>query len=260
MGGSRGHQRGDGGLHLRAVDRELRAAPRLRPVHSPEVGGEPRSLRGGAPQRAAQQALIVLWGGVIPALLAGLALRYLVPRAATVGLPGMVTVLGHRFGTYFAVALFFLFRALVGHWRYWMPGGRYASALPAQLVSREKNGDRLAKWADDAALYEQLRSGSLRRRLERTLDARAKAELDRHLVEMREGLEAGDADRTSAARRAAEELAAPSRAWKRRREALGLLASVGLTGVAVLLLRARVVEPYQVQSTSMLPTLEQDDH
>src|SRR5580698_10201617 len=104
MGGSRGHQRGDGGLHLRAVDRELRAAPRLRPVHSPEVGGEPRSLRGGAPQRAAQQALIVLWGGVIPALLAGLALRYLVPRAATVGLPGMVTVLGHRFGTYFARA------------------------------------------------------------------------------------------------------------------------------------------------------------
>jgi signal peptidase I len=76
---------------------------------------------------------------------------------------------------------------------------------------------------------------------------------------MRGGLEEGDRVRTVDARRAIEALAAPGLARMRRREGLGLLASVVSSVAAMFLLRACVVEQYQVLSTSMLPTFEQDD-
>ncbi len=202
---------------------------------------------------------MALWLGVIPALLAGVVSRYLVPGAAAAGLPGVVTALWHRFGLYFGIGLFFVFSGLVRYWRYWVPGGRYATALPAHLVAQERDGRRLATWAANATLYDQLGSRVLRQRLRRTLDSEKNAEFDRLVTKMCAGLEEGDAARTQEARYAIKVLAAPALAWRRRRDGFGWFATVVLSVATMLLLRARVVEQYQVFSTSMLPTFEQDD-
>jgi signal peptidase I len=228
-------------------------------VQPAEVAGEFRSIRGSSVEAFAQRALVALWVGIIPALAAGLALRYLVPRAAPGGFPAIVALAGHRFGPYLAIGLFLFFSFLARHWRYWLPGGRFASALPAHLPTRGARGHRLAAWAADAAFYEQFRSPAVPQAIRSGLSAVDGAELARHLAGMREALERGDLERTLEERRAVERLARPVLAARRRRERLGLAAAVAATGVALLLLRARVVEPYQVTSTSMLPTLEQED-
>jgi len=216
------------------------------------------SLRGGLWQSAAQRAIGALWVGVVPALLAGLVLRYLVPPMGA-GLQGIVSVLGHRFGVYFVVALYFVFTLLARYWRFRVPGGRYASALPAHLVPGERNADRLARWADDAQTYERLRSPAMRVRLASRLGSEKVSEVDGHLAALREGLLTGDVQRADDARRAVERLAAPVLAERRRREALGLVLAVVAAAGATLAVRARVVHPYQVMSASMLPTLEPGD-
>jgi hypothetical protein len=210
-------------------------------VQPPEVDRDFPSLRDGPLQEALQRSLAVLWVGVIPALLAGLVLRYFVPQAASAGFPAAVSELGHRFALYFGVGLFFLFVALMRYWRFWVPGGRYASVLPAHLVPHEKSASRLAAWADDAALYDLLRSRTMQRRLQRSLGGEERAEVDRRLGALRSGLEEGDAARAAEARRAVERVAGPVLAWRRRRESFALVATVALTGAAVLLVRGRVV-------------------
>jgi signal peptidase I len=204
-------------------------------------------------QIALQALLVGLWVGVIPALLAGLVLRYLVPPVGT-GALGIVVVLGHRFGLYFGVALYLLFTGLARYWRYRLPGGRYASTLPAQLVPDETDGERLAMWADHAALYAELRSDGMRRRLGGAL-----AELDEKLAAFRAALESGDLAAAGQARRALEAIAAPALAWHRRRETVRWVATIATAAVVAVLFRARVAEPYNVLSGSMLPTLEPDD-
>jgi signal peptidase I len=210
-------------------------------------------------QAAVQQVIVVLWAGVIPALSAALVLRYLVPPVG-VGFPGLVALLGHRFGLYFGVALFFVFTALLRYWRYWIPGGRYASALPAHVVPLENKGKRLAAWADAAALYEYLRRDDVGRRIERVLGGDTRGELDRQLVELRAGIETGDAPRAGLARDAVESVAAPVLGERRRRHAAGSLAiALVAAGVAVGV-RAKVAAPYEVVGLSMLPTLQPDDY
>jgi signal peptidase I len=210
-------------------------------------------------EAAVQQVIAVLWVGVIPALSAGLVLRYLVPPVG-VGFAGLVALLGHRFGLYLGVALFFVFTALVRYWRYWIPGGRYASALPAHVVPFENEGERLAEWADAAALYDSVRCDDAGRRIDRVLGSEKKGELDRQLLELRAGIETGNAPRARLARQAVESMAAPVLGERRRRHALGSLATVLVVAGIVVGVRAKVVAPYEVVGLSMLPTLEPDDY
>jgi signal peptidase I len=215
------------------------------------------SLRGGPWQRGTQSALQALWVGIIPTLLAALVFRLLVPPIAT-GPAGIVAQFFHRFWLPFGVGLFFLFSGMARYWRFRVPGGRYASRLPAHLVAGEKDPDRLAEWASAAALYELFVLSKMRQRLRRTPDEGSRTALGRQLDELRAGLETGDYGRANGAARAIEALAARGLASRRRSEALGVIAAVVVAVAAALGVRA-MVEPYRVLSGSMLPTLEQDD-
>jgi signal peptidase I len=216
------------------------------------------SLRGTAAERVAQHTLAALWLGILPALSAGLVLRYLVPDVGGAW-AGAVNVLGHRFGLYFGVALFLVFSALVRYWRYWLPGGRYCTRLPAHLVSGERDARRLAEWESHAELYERLRSRQLRSRLERTLGGQELGELYRWTTDLGAALEGGDARRALDARAAINSLAASALGWKRRRDAVSIVATAAACAAAMLAFRARVGEPYRVVGNSMLPTLEPAD-
>ncbi len=215
-------------------------------------------LRDGNARAVLQRTLEALWVSVVPAVLAGLVLRYLVPPTGP-GLMGLVGSLAHRGGLYFGAGLFLLFTALARYWRYRLPGGRYLSALPGQLVPGETDGDRLARWADHAALYERLRSPGMRRGLERTLDRERMTEFDGLLGELRAGLLAGDDAWVGEARRGVEASAARALARRRTRDALALLGMLAAAVGMALALRAYLAQSYRVLSTSMLPTLETDD-
>jgi signal peptidase I len=81
----------------------------------------------------AQAALTVLWAVVIPALLAVVALRFLVPRAVP-GLEkplGLIATVGHNFPVLLASALFVLLSLLARYWRPYLPGWRAKAAPPA---------------------------------------------------------------------------------------------------------------------------------
>jgi signal peptidase I len=220
--------------------------------------GPARSLRGSGLQLWMQRAVTLLWLTVVPALLAVLVMRFLIPPAGN-GFPGVVARIGHGFALPLGALLFFLFSAILRYWRFRMPGGRYASALPAHLVPREKDPEKLASWAADAALYEVLVSAAMRRRLERSLDPAQCAEVDFHLSELRAGLELGDAPR---ARMAACALASAARVplvAHRRREAVATAGAAAIAALAALGIRGWVAQPYRVLSSSMLPTFEPDD-
>jgi signal peptidase I len=75
----------------------------------------PDAVRGRLWLRARQGFVGAVGRVVLPAVGAGLVLRYLVPQVGS-GLPGVVAVLGHRYPLLFGVALFLLFSALVHYW------------------------------------------------------------------------------------------------------------------------------------------------
>ena len=227
---------------------------------TPDVSSAERSspVRGGRASRLIQRALRALWAGVVPALLALVALRFLVPPAGT-GPRGLVADLGERVPVLFGVALFFVFSAIARHWRFRIPGGRYASSLPAHLVPGEHDGERLAEWAARAALYEVATSPATRRALERGPEPEKIAEFDQGVLELHDALVVGDAPHADAAVRAIEASArGPLAARKRREWAVTMGAAVVAAGAAFGI-RARIAESYVVLSASMLPTLEPGD-
>jgi signal peptidase I len=203
-----------------------------------------------------QYGLIALWLGMIPALLTGLVLRFLVPWRGG-GVLGVVSMLGRQYPAYLAAALFLLFGALVRYWRYDWPGARYTLNLPPDVASGERARDRLAEWAGDVAIYEWLRSS--RTRLDRTLDREKRMEVERQLGELRVGVETRDIERTRTARAAIESIAAAVLVRYRRRRILTTVLTAPAVALGLLAVRARIAEPYRVLSTSMLPTLEPGD-
>ncbi len=199
-----------------------------------------------------------LWVGAIPALLAGVVIKSLVPPLGS-GLAGIVSRVGHAYPVPLGAACFLLFSLLARYWRFRIPGGRYASLLPAHWAPGERDGERLRAWAGAAALFDALTSQAMQRRLARTLDAPAKIELDGQLSDLGQSLESGDFERVQTAAASLRSLGAGALAQGRRREGLVTACALALTLGATLGLRARVVEPYQVLSSSMLPTLEAED-
>ncbi len=216
-----------------------------------------RSLRGPLWQRWVQRVLLALWTGIVPALLAALVFRYLVPAAAP-GPAGIFAQLAHRFWLPFAIGLFFVFSAMARYWRFRLPGGRYSSQLPAQLVAGENDPERLAEWASAASLYEVLVSPRMLRRIRRKSDDSARIELERQVGDLRAGLVAGDFAQARCAANAAESLVGGELAARRRQEVLGAVGGAVVAALAAVGVRT-VVEPYRVLSGSMLPTLEPDD-
>jgi signal peptidase I len=108
-------------------------------------------------------------------------------------------------------------------------------------------------------LYERLRTGSARRKLERTMSEAEKAPVDDQLARLCAGLEAGDVLVTRDASRALASAAAPVLAWRRQRDSIGFVATIAGAAAGAFALRACVAEPYVIKSSSMLPTLEISD-
>jgi signal peptidase I len=216
------------------------------------------SLRGRRTQRILQRSLITLWVGVVPALLAALALRFLVPPGGA-GAAGAVAWLGQKLPLGCGVALFFLFSTLARYWRFRIPGGRYASALPAHLATAERDAARLADLAASAAVYELAVSPAMQRTLERTVTAGDRRATDAALSDLRIALESGDSSAAAVAGAAVKSSARPAFDASRRREVGATLGAVALAAAAGCAFRARIAEPYEVMSASMLPTLQPGD-
>ncbi|MGO9833226.1 MAG: signal peptidase I [Polyangiaceae bacterium] len=195
---------------------------------------------------------------VIPALMAGLALKFLVPAAGT-GYAGWVARMGHLYPLESGAMLFLGFSALAHYWRFHIPGGRHVSALPPHWAPHERAPERLRAWAELAETYDVLWSPGTRKRLERTLNSDALGAFDRHLSTLASAIESADVDAARVAARGAGELAAPVRPALAWRQALRAAIALGGAVALALALRARVAGSYQVLSGSMLPTLEPAD-
>jgi signal peptidase I len=89
-------------------------------------------------ERVVRAALTGLWLGVIPALLAGLAIRYLLPPALThqKSALGSVARLASDLPITAAAVVFVLLVLLFHHWRFWLPGRRYLVGAPRLAPSR----------------------------------------------------------------------------------------------------------------------------
>ncbi len=220
---------------------------------SPRAGcGSPRI------ERVLQAILRALWVGAIPALLAGLVLKFLVPPPAA-GLPGLVATIGRRYPVPLGVALFFLFSIVARYWRFHLPGGRYASTVSARVAPEERDSARLRRWEVVVALHAAFAARSSRKRVSFTLGAAGLSDFDRRFAELELGLETSDLERASRAAKQLESLDAAGLARRQRHEALATAGAVTLAAAAVLGVRATLFESYQVLSSSMLPTLEIDD-
>jgi signal peptidase I len=203
---------------------------------------------------AAQAVLQALWVGVIPALLAALCVRYLVPLSGQ-GFRGLVAIFGHRHPVPLGVALFLLFTLLARYWRFRVPGGRYASSLPAHWVPSERDAQRLAEWATIATLARAVSSSGFGRRL----DDAGRIELKGRLEELGSALAIGDLEAARAVVASIHRMAAPALSAVRHRETATTLGAVALAAALAFGLRAWVAQSYRVVSNSMIPTFESDD-
>jgi hypothetical protein len=107
-----------------------------------------------------RQILAGLWFAVIPALYSALALRYIVPHSSSAtGFEGAVSKFAREHTLLCALLLFLVGTALIRYWRALLPGGRYLSSLPAELVERVprrrvqacEEAHALLNWLDTAA-------------------------------------------------------------------------------------------------------------
>jgi signal peptidase I len=77
---------------------------------------------------------------MLPAVLAVLVLRFLVPPVGT-GFPGVISTVAGRFPLPFGVALFVLFSALAHHWRAHLPGAVRAWVIPVAAPKKTAGGE-----------------------------------------------------------------------------------------------------------------------
>src|SRR5215831_5928227 len=87
-------------------------------------------------ERAAAAVLSLAWFAVLPALLAGAALRWLVPPVVT-GTNEVINDLvrlGQEQPVVLGVGLFLLFAALARYWRFSLPGARYLTSAPVSIA------------------------------------------------------------------------------------------------------------------------------
>jgi signal peptidase I len=102
--------------------------------HASSSGGS-RSATPNRWQSGARAALAALWFAIIPALLALLAVRDLVPTVVpgNHGVAKDAVLLSQEYPVPVAIGLVLLFAAVTRYWRFSLPGGRYLSE-PAPLV------------------------------------------------------------------------------------------------------------------------------
>ena len=208
-------------------------------------------------RRPIQVVLRALWVGVIPALLAALALKFLVPFPGP-GFAGALGKLARSVPIPFGVVLFFAFTLMARYWMFRIPGGRYASTLPAHVAPNEADAGRLADWADVAALSAELASGAARRHLAK-LEVAERTDVQRAIEDLGRAIDEGRLEDARALAAAARTRAAAFLAARRARETWITVGAVAAAAAVALGVRATLVESYRVESASMVPNFEPDD-
>ncbi len=202
--------------------------------------------------------LSALWLVVIPLLLSANALRYLVPHAiAAPGLDGAFARVGRSHTLLLFLALFLVFAALIRYWRAFLPGGRYLSTLPLELVDRAppsfvrecERASALLRWFD----------GKLGVRFAAALVGERREELARARGQLRSALDAGDWDRVEPARVELAKLTAGAEQHGDVRSNLAFAASLVVAALLAIALRATLFQNYEVNGSSMLPGLAAGD-
>jgi signal peptidase I len=207
----------------------------------------------------AQALLRALCFAVIPALLAGLTIRYLVPDPANSdGWLNVVAVAFNRFPIPSALGLFLLFATLVRYWLPRAPGGRYATALPVRIAACVAGRD-LRAYVEAAAILRLLDKGAVRRNLAKTLPPEQNLALGQQLAELAGALVSDDVERVTRLASALRATATTRLAARQRRDTVVLVFGLTMAGGAALVLRTVFVETYQVLSGSMLPSLRAGD-
>jgi signal peptidase I len=194
----------------------------------------------------------------IPALLAGLTIRYLAPEPATSdGWQNVVAIAFNRFPVPCALGLFLSFALLLRYWLPRVPGGRFASTLPVRIVTYAEHRD-LRTYAE-AALLHRLLSRSLGRDLQKASSDAQRGLLRDHLDRLATALESHDASRVARIASELRTMAAARLAARQRRDTFLLFVGLTTAGATAFILRMIVVETYQVLSGSMLPALRAGD-
>ena len=205
-------------------------------------------------QRALRSILRGLWFVVIPFLLSGLVMRYLVPHALTApGFEGAFAELAQEHALWLALLWFLLLVGLIRYWQTWLPGGRYLCSLPADLVARVPRR-RIAACESASASLAALDRRRAAAELG-TWSAERRAALDTARAELGELLALGKWSGVPSAHARLAQLAhpLPSDADFRHSAVFALvLCAVALLALQV---RTRIAHVYDVIGTSMLPTL-----
>lgn len=205
-------------------------------------------------QRALRSVLRGLWFVLIPLLMSGLVMRYLVPHALTApGLEGVLAELGREHALWLALAWFLLFVGLIRYWQTWLPGGRYLSSLPDELVARVPRR-RIAICESASALLVALDRRSALAQLDEW-SAERRAAFDAARVELGEVLATGKWSRVPVARAQLAQLAETLPSGTDFKSAAAFAGLLVVVAVFALQVRARVAHVYDVIGTSMLPTL-----
>jgi signal peptidase I len=229
--------------------------------------GESRGKRFGAALRmgaisAGQALLRALWLVVIPMLLTGLTLRYLVPHAESAKATRFENDLA-RWGAEdpvtFAVVLFLVFAVLARYWRFYLPGGWLMAPLAPGFSSRIPRAE-LGEVSAAAELERSLARPKTRRTLEKRLEPKSLATLDAHLADVRAAIDAGDGGRARSKRELIALLVAPALRVQRLAQSAAFFGGVGVAILGAFYLRNNVFQSYRVLSDSMLPTLQPGDH
>jgi signal peptidase I len=198
----------------------------------------------------AQTILKWIWFGIVPALFAALALRYLVPlpgEARHTWAEGLARLAGEH-TVLFALMLFLVLALLIRYWRFHLPGGRFLSDLPPRLAIRVPT-EHLQLYANAAELQQLATTSRVRKA------SSAPSEFDARLASLASALEGDDPRAVEQAERAVRDLASDAILAIERRRGTVLVAVAVLAGALALFARTKLVAPYQVLSASMLPTL-----
>jgi hypothetical protein len=180
----------------------------------------------------AQALLRALCFAVIPALLAGLTIRYLVPDPANSdGWLNVVAVAFNRFPIPSALGLFLLFATLVRYWLPRAPGGRYATALPVRIAACVAGRD-LRAYVEAAAILRLLDKGAVRRNLAKTLPPEQNLALGQQLAELAGALVSDDVERVTRLASALRATATTRLAARQRRDTVVLVFGLTMAGGA----------------------------
>ncbi len=201
--------------------------------------------------------LAALWFAIIPAVYSGLAVRYLLPHSVSAsGIEGALSSFG-RAHTLFCALLFFLgSTGLIRYWRALLPGGRYLSSLPEELVERVprrrvqgcEQACALLGWLDGSAGKRWLESATTEQKTEVGL---ARAALSSQLTHGKWSRVAPTYDELRRLTRGADSDGLVKN--------ISFLALLALAALLALMMRNTLFQSYEVIGNSMLPGLTPGD-